>query len=71
MAEGGQEGDKGLRCTNSCLWKRKGSSSQLVELKPNVPGDLPETLCQEGTQQVVGVPHVKTFGGRSVLCLTL
>lgn len=66
VAAGGQEGDKGLRCTSSYLWKRKGSSSKLVELKPNVPGDL----CQEGTQQVVGVPHLTMYGGRSVLCLT-
>lgn len=55
-AAGGQEGDKGLRRTRSYLWKRKGSSSRLVELKPNVPGDLREILCEEYTQQVVRVP---------------
>lgn len=55
-AAGGQKGDKGLRCTRSYLWKKKGSSSRLVELKPNVPGDLRETLCEEDTQQVVRVP---------------
>lgn len=27
-----------------------------MELKPNVPGDLGETLCQKDTQQVVWVP---------------
>lgn len=27
-----------------------------MELKPNVPGDLLEILCQEDSQQVVGVP---------------
>lgn len=31
-----------------------------MELKPNVPGDLPDTQCQENTQQVVGVPLAST-----------
>lgn len=56
VAAGGQEGDKGLLWKRSNLWKRKGSSSGLMELKANVPEDLRETLCQEDTQQVAVMP---------------
>lgn len=56
IAAGGQEGDKGLLWKRSNLWKRKGSSSGLMQLKANVPEDLRETLCQEDTQQVAVMP---------------